>query len=90
MPQWEEAPEGTGRKLLRLDPGLIFGTGSHATTKLCLAAIEKYVEPGCAVLDLGCGSGILAIASLILGAGSAVGCDIDDKAPDVVRRNAAP
>ena len=89
VPQWEKAPENTDRRVLRLDPGLIFGTGSHATTKLCLAAIEEFITPGCAVLDLGCGSGILAIASLILGAGEAVGCDIDDKAPDVVMRNAA-
>ena len=89
VPQWEEAPQGTGRSQLRLDPGLIFGTGSHATTKMCLMAIEKYLAPGAQVLDLGCGSGILSIAALILGAGGAVGCDIDDKAPSVVMENAA-
>ena len=89
VPEWEQAPQGSGRQELRLDPGLIFGTGSHATTKLCLAAIERYIEQGCQVLDLGCGSGILAIAALILGAGGAVGVDIDPMAPRVVMENAA-
>ena len=56
---------------------------------MCLMAIEKYLAPGAQVLDLGCGSGILSIAALILGAGGAVGCDIDDKAPSVVMENAA-
>jgi ribosomal protein L11 methyltransferase len=89
VPEWEEVPEGNLRRVLRLDPGLIFGTGAHATTQLCLKSLEKFVKPNLSVLDLGCGSGILAIASLVLGAGSAVGCDIDDKAPDVVMENAA-
>ena len=69
VPQWLAAPE-TGRVELRLDPGLIFGTGAHATTQLCLAEIEKYA-PGQTVLDLGCGSGILAIGALLLGAENA-------------------
>lgn len=86
VPQWLEKPE-TERVALRLDPGLIFGTGAHATTQLCLAEIEKYA-PGRSVLDLGCGSGILAIAALLLGAERAVGVDIDDKAPGVVLENA--
>ncbi len=86
VPQWLEAPE-SDRVPLRLDPGLIFGTGAHATTQLCLAETEKYA-PGRNVLDLGCGSGILAIAALLLGAGRAVGVDIDDKAPGVVMENA--
>ena len=60
VPEWEEIP-ADGRQPLRLDPGLIFGTGSHATTRMCLAALEKYCSPETTVLDLGCGSGILGI-----------------------------
>ncbi len=86
VPRWLPAPE-TDRVELRLDPGLIFGTGAHATTQLCLGEIEKYA-PGQNVLDLGCGSGILAIGALLLGAKRAVGVDIDDKAPGVVMENA--
>ncbi len=88
VPEWEEAPQ-TGRLPLRLDPGLIFGTGSHPTTRMCLAALEKYAAPGKRVLDLGCGSGILGIGALILGCAGCVGCDIDPKAPDVAAANAA-
>ncbi len=88
VPEWEEIPKG-GRVPLRLDPGLIFGTGSHATTRLCLAAMEQFVNSDSKVLDLGCGSGILGIGALVLGAKSCLGCDIDPKAPDVVRSNAA-
>ena len=88
VPEWEQVPEG-GRLPLRLDPGLIFGTGSHATTRMCLAALERFVSPGIRTLDLGCGSGILGIGALILGAGRCVGCDIDPKAPDVAMSNAA-
>ena len=83
VPEWEEAPQD-GRLPLRLDPGLIFGTGSHATTRMCLAALEKFSKPGVRVLDLGCGSGILGIGALILGCDSCLGVDIDPKAPDVV------
>ena len=88
IPEWEEA-DAAGRVALRLNPGLIFGTGSHATTRLCLTALEKLTRPGMRVLDLGCGSGILSIAALLLGAESAFGCDIDDKAVDVAYENAA-
>ena len=88
VPEWEPIPAG-GRIPLRLDPGLIFGTGSHATTRLCLEALESYVNQSSRVLDLGCGSGILGIGALVLGAKSCLGCDIDPKAPDVVRSNAA-
>ena len=88
IPAWEEA-ETDGRLPLRLDPGLIFGTGSHATTRMCLEALEGLAAPGKRVLDLGCGSGILAIGALILGCDSAMGCDIDPKAPDVAMENAA-
>ncbi len=88
VPEWEEIPQD-GRTPLRLDPGLIFGTGSHATTRMCLAELEQYVNQDTRVLDLGCGSGILGIGALVLGAKSCLGCDIDPKAPDVVRSNAA-
>lgn len=88
VPEWEEIPED-GRLPLRLDPGLIFGTGSHATTRMCLEALEDCAAPGKLVLDLGCGSGILGIGALVLGADSCLGCDIDPKAPDVVMSNAA-
>lgn len=88
VPEWEPVPD-SGRTPLRLDPGLIFGTGSHATTRMCLKAIEKLVKPHARVLDLGCGSGILGIGALVLGADFCLGCDIDPKAPDVVMSNAA-
>ena len=88
VPQWEEA-EAAQRVKLVLDPGLMFGTGSHATTRMCLKALEKLDLSGKTVLDLGCGSGILGIGALVLGCESAVGVDIDPKAPDVVMENAA-
>lgn len=88
VPAWEEQP-ADGRVALRLDPGLIFGTGSHATTRMCLEAIETLAAPDKRVLDLGCGSGILSIGALVLGCKEAVGCDIDPKAPDVAMDNAA-
>ena len=88
IPEWETADPGD-RVPLILEPGLTFGTGSHATTRLCLTALEKAVHGGEAVADLGCGSGILSIAALKLGAGRAVAVDIDDKCPDVAYSNAA-
>ena len=88
VPAWEDAP-ADGRTPLRLDPGLIFGTGSHATTRMCLAALEKFSLPKVKVLDLGCGSGILGIGALLLGCEHCLGIDIDPKAPDVVMSNAA-
>ena len=88
VPEWEEIPQD-GRLPLRLDPGLIFGTGSHATTRMCLAALEGFAGPGVGVLYLGCGSGILGIGSLVLGCDSCFGVDIDPKAPEVVMSNAA-
>lgn len=88
IPQWETA-DTTGRVPLILDPGLTFGTGSHATTRLCLTALEKEIHGGERVLDLGCGSGILSIAALKLGAASASAVDIDDKCLTVAYENAA-
>ncbi|MBP5167417.1 MAG: 50S ribosomal protein L11 methyltransferase, partial [Oscillospiraceae bacterium] len=87
VPEWEAPPEDGGRIPLRLDPGLIFGTGAHASTRMCLEALENVRAKR--VLDLGCGSGILGIAALLLGAESCLGCDIDDKAPAVAAANAA-
>ncbi len=88
VPEWEPIPD-CDRVPLRLDPGLIFGTGSHPTTQMCLEQLEQVVRPGQTVLDLGCGSGILGIGALVLGCSHCVGCDIDPKAPDVVMANAA-
>ena len=88
VPEWLDTPDD-GRIPLRLDPGLIFGTGSHPTTKMCLAALEDYAGSEKKVLDLGCGSGILGIGALLLGCDSCTGCDIDSKAPDVALSNAA-
>lgn len=88
IPQWETA-ELNGRVPLILDPGLTFGTGSHATTRLCLTALEKAVQGGERVLDLGCGSGILSIAALRLGAAAARAVDIDEQCLTVARDNAA-
>lgn len=76
-PLWEDAPQDSNRKILNIEPGLAFGTGSHDTTKLCLETLEKYIDESKSVLDIGCGSGILSIASLLLGAKSALGVDID-------------
>ena len=88
VPEWEPVPED-GRIPLKLDPGLIFGTGSHATTKMCLTALESVAGPGKTVLDLGCGSGILGIGALLLGCDRCAGCDIDPKAPEVALSNAS-
>ena len=86
-PVWEEyelSPEEleAGMKVLKIDPGMAFGTGTHETTSLCLKALEKYMKPGMSVLDVGTGSGILAIAARLLGAGDIKAVDID---PEAVR-----
>ena len=90
IPEWErEVPIPAGRVPLYLNPGLTFGTGSHASTRLCLEGVETYTVLGLPVLDLGCGSGILSIAALVLGASEATAVDIDPKAVDVAYENAA-
>lgn len=88
IPSWEKIPENNKRKVLTIDPGMSFGTGQHHTTKLCIEALENIVKDGDTVLDLGSGSGILSIASLILGANKAVGVDIDELAVDISKQNA--
>lgn len=78
-PTWENLkPEDAGRVIIEIDPGISFGTGKHETTQLCIRQLRKYMKDGDRVLDVGCGSGILSIAALKLGAGSVVGTDIDE------------
>ncbi len=88
-PVWETLEKPTDRVVFDIEPGLSFGTGSHETTQLCLENLEKYIKPGMKVLDLGCGSGILSVIALLLGAESAVAIDIDPKAVDIAYENAA-
>lgn len=87
-PVWENEYDAGGRKVLNIEPGLAFGTGSHPTTKLCLETLEKYIDENSTVLDIGCGSGILSIASLLLGAKAAFGVDIDKLAVKTALSNA--
>ena len=89
VPQWMEPENDEGRLSVRLDPGMIFGTGNHASTQMCMMALEQAVTGGERVIDLGSGSGILSIAALLLGAKTAVGVDIDPRAEDIARENAA-
>ncbi|MDL2215871.1 50S ribosomal protein L11 methyltransferase [Ruminococcaceae bacterium OttesenSCG-928-N02] len=86
-PAWEQAPS-TQRTVLKLDPGMAFGTGTHETTALCLRALDELVRPGMKVLDIGCGSGILGIAACLLGAQGALGIDIDPVAVRTANENA--
>ena len=87
VPCWN--PEANGRIPVILDPGLTFGTGAHPSTQMCMEFLEELVTEGMEVIDLGSGSGILSIAALRLGAKSAIGVDIDPKAEDIARENAA-
>lgn len=87
VPSWHEPPDPHAINLL-LDPGLAFGTGTHPTTRLCLEWLERHLHGGEAVIDYGCGSGILAIAAARLGAARIVGVDIDPVAVDAARANA--
>ena len=87
-PLWENDVDAGGRVVLNIEPGLAFGTGSHPTTKLCLETLENYINSDTTVLDIGCGSGILSIACLLLGAKKAVGVDIDSLAVKTAVANA--
>lgn len=86
-PSWEELPAQTDKIILKIDPGHIFGTGTHETTQLCMELIEKYVKKDDMVLDIGCGSGILSIASLLLDAKEADAVDIDPNAIQIAYEN---
>ena len=87
-PTWRDEFDAGDRVVLNLDPGLAFGTGTHETTRLVLQVIEKYAQKGKTFLDIGCGSGILAVAGLLLGCDSAVGVDIDEMAVKTAKENA--
>lgn len=88
-PIWEENYDAQGRTVLNIEPGVAFGTGTHETTRLCLEKIERYVKKGDEVLDIGCGSGILSVASLLMGARRAIGVDIDEMAVKISEYNAS-
>ncbi len=88
-PSWEQYNNKENRKVLKIDPGAAFGTGTHATTAMCLALLDQFITPNQTVLDIGCGSGILSIAAVLLGAERATGIDIDPVAVKVARENAA-
>ena len=88
VPYWDAENTG-GRVPIILDPGLTFGTGAHASTQMVMETMEQVLRPGFSCLDLGSGSGILSLAALRLGAASAIGVDIDPKAEDIARENAA-
>lgn len=85
-PAWETAK--THKKILKIDPGAAFGTGTHPTTFMCLELLDKYVNENKTILDIGCGSGILSVASALLGAKSAIGVDIDETAVKVSKETA--
>ncbi len=88
-PSWEELENSAeGKIILNIDPGMSFGTGQHHTTRLCIEQIIKHLNAGDEVLDMGCGSGILSIASLLLGAVKATGVDIDENAVRIAKENA--
>ena len=87
-PSWEDIPEGETRKILEIDPASSFGTGQHNTTQLCLELVEKYLKDGDRVLDLGCGSGILSIGAVLLGARECTAVDIDANSVKIAAENA--
>lgn len=88
-PSWEELNESIDNKIvLEIDPGMSFGTGQHHTTRLCIEQLVKYVNKDMEVLDMGCGSGILSIAAILLGAKKVTGVDIDENAVRIAKENA--
>lgn len=87
-PSWEPYETEDGDLVLELDPGMAFGTGTHETTFMCLEQLERYVRPSCRVIDVGCGSGILALAAAKLGAFDVLAIDVDEMAVKVARENA--
>ena len=87
-PEWEACENPENRVVFKINPGMTFGTGSHYTTRLCLEEIEKYADGDSVVADLGCGSGILSVVSLMLGAKHATAVDIDSNAHDIAYANA--
>ena len=88
-PPWVPlGPVAPGEVVVEVDPGPTFGHGAHPTTRLCLEALDRLVGPGAEVLDVGCGSGVLAVAAVLLGAAGAVGVDLDPAAVDVTRATA--
>lgn len=87
-PTWRDEYDAGERKVINIDPGMAFGTGNHETTRLCLACLEKYITEGKTILDVGCGSGILSIAGILLGCSSAFGVDIDPTAVRTAKENA--
>jgi ribosomal protein L11 methyltransferase len=89
IPTAAEAPEDPAAVVVRLDPGLAFGTGSHPTTSLCLTVLDSLDLNGCTVIDYGCGSGVLGLAALKLGAARVIAVDIDPQALTATRDNAA-
>lgn len=86
-PTWETYQPSGDEKIIEIDPGMAFGTGTHETTSLCLQLIEKYIKPGQTVFDIGCGSGILSIAAALLGSGSVLAVEIDPDAARTAREN---
>ena len=89
VPEWLHPENPEHRVEVLLDPGMIFGTGAHASTQMCMEELERAIQGGEEVLDLGSGSGILSITAILLGASHATGVDIDPKAEDIARENAA-
>lgn len=86
-PVWDNDYDPQGRTVLDIEPGLAFGSGGHDTTRLCLETLEKHISPETELLDIGCGSGILGVAGLLLGAKNATGVDIDELAVKTAREN---
>lgn len=88
-PEWEQVDDAEGRTVFTINPGMSFGTGTHESTQLCLESLENYLNDGDSVLDLGCGSGILSVMAMLLGAKDAYAVDIDPNAVKIAEENAA-